>query len=83
MTTSCCSPGCQLLRKLADAVAVPAYTWPTTQLFPGQPKDYQYETDFQSSQGLVSRVWRHLQGLHVQKTLHSGYRYAKVTHTGL
>ena len=66
--------GRQLLRKLANPVEIQAHTRPSTQLSAGQLEDHQTEGDLQSSPGLVSPVWRHLQGVLGEEACHSSYR---------
>ncbi len=67
-------PGRQLLRKLADPMEVQAHTRPSTQLSDGQFEDHKTERGLQSSPGLVSPVWRYLQGVHGEEACHSGHR---------
>ncbi len=67
-------PGRQLLRQLADPMEVQAHTRPSTQFSVGQCEDHQAERGFHSSPGLVSPVWRHLQGVYGEEARHSGHR---------
>lgn len=72
--TSMLAPGRQLLRKLANPMEIQAHTRPSTQLSAGQLEDHQTKGDLQSSPGLVSPVWRHLQGVLGEEACHSSYR---------
>lgn len=67
-------PDRQLLRQLADPLEVQAHTRASTQLSDGQCEDHQTERGLQSSPGLVSPVWRHLQGVYGEEACHSGHR---------